>query len=607
MSAVSTLDDYLQSLRESVGDRPAVEVLASLTEVLSDGAVVLRDGRGDPVAAHRWHDLVAPPAHCRSAALLGIVHEALLGAAERKARGAHYTPPPVAHDLVAFVRRAAPVRDGGRWCDPAVGGGAFLLAAAASMERCEGVARADAARRVWGADIDPLAVWVARAALEVWAGEPLPELRGQLVVGDVLDVDGALWPSGGPPFDVIVGNPPFQSPLHRRNASADRRRAARRGPAQGVAAPYADAASRFLLAGLDLVPASGGVVALIQPQSTLSARDAAAARGEVARRGGLAGLWFARDAVFRAAVRVCAPVAVTGHRPPRVERATDAAVAPEASIDQPPIDAPWSTLVVDLLGVPPLPPRRGPSLRDLGVTATAGFRDEFYGLAAAAREALDRAGDDGDDADGGGRASGRLRVVTVGAIDVLGHSWGRRPIRLGGRRFLRPVVRPADAPPRVATWLEARRGPKLLVATQTAVLEVVVDVDGDLVGCTPVLEVRPPSALCWHVAAALSGPVASGWALAAGAGSARSVRALKLSASQLLDLPLPPLGDPHWAEAAERAEGIARARAGGQHVAIEQWSAFADAACRAYGADPERWVPWWLGRQNALTPQAAPC
>jgi hypothetical protein len=617
-AVVSPLDRYVAQVLASVEGRRAPGVLAALAEVLAEmvgaPAVRLRDVTGSLVRAEPVHEIVAPPAELRAPWLLGVVHEALITLDDRRRRGAHYTPPGVARDLVGLVLASTNLERTTTWCDPAVGGGAFLVAAADAIVDHEGVPRDAAAARVWGADVDELAVAVARCVLELWAGERVVGIDDRVVVADALgagvsaaDVSAhrlGVWPMvPRRGFDVVVGNPPFLSPLHRRNATqrADgAERVDRRAAAAHAATPYADASARFFALGLRLVAERDGVVGMIQPQSFLSARDSAPVRDEVLRRGGLAALWFARDDVFRAAVRVCAPVVVTGRRPAMVTRRVDVSFDEVAAIAAPFEGSSWSGLILDLLGVPPLPTRCGGTLRDLGATATAGFRDEFYGMAAAAR---DIAGMGERDVP----LEGALRVVTAGSIDVLGHGWGRRAVRLGGRRLVCPVVDPADTAPRVETWLRARRGSKLLVATQTKVLEAVVDIDGDLVGSTPVIEVRVVDALRWHVAAALSSPVATGWALAASAGGARSLTALKLSARQVLDLPLPPLGDAHWDDAAERAEAIALRRGAGAEVAVEVWEAFAEATCRAYRADPRVWVPWWIGRLPALTHRTAPC
>src|SRR5690606_36851438 len=52
----------------------------------------------------------------------------------------------------------------------------------------------------------------------------------------------------------------------------------------------------------------GGRVALVQPHSTLVARDAGRVRAELLARARLVGVWFSAERVFDAGVRVWAPV-----------------------------------------------------------------------------------------------------------------------------------------------------------------------------------------------------------------------------------------------------------------------------------------------------------
>ncbi|HYF47309.1 MAG TPA: N-6 DNA methylase, partial [Acidimicrobiales bacterium] len=99
-------------------------VLAGLARTL-----FLRDDvRGDEVALLDADgvDGFPPMPDSATSDLLGLAHEALLAPADRKARGAHYTPPALADRLVALTLPPRPERV----LDPACGGGAFLLASA---------------------------------------------------------------------------------------------------------------------------------------------------------------------------------------------------------------------------------------------------------------------------------------------------------------------------------------------------------------------------------------------------------------------------------------------------------------------------------------------
>src|SRR5690606_38646040 len=177
--------------------------------------------------------------------------------------------------------------------------------AAARALHAAGIPRDEVVRSlVWGADIDPVGVAAAEAALWLWAGERPPD--GRLVVADPLLADGDLWPATGE-FAAVVGNPPFQNQLGRataRSAADQRRLRARFGSAVRA---YTDTAWLFLLLGCELVR-PGGRVVMVEPQSVVAARDAEAVRRALDDRADLRDLWRDDKRIFAAAVRVCAPV-----------------------------------------------------------------------------------------------------------------------------------------------------------------------------------------------------------------------------------------------------------------------------------------------------------
>ncbi|MFP3901209.1 MAG: N-6 DNA methylase, partial [Acidimicrobiia bacterium] len=256
--------------------------------------------------------------------------EQVTGDERRRKTGLHVTPRWLADELVALgLDGAEPGRPGEppgaagpggvgglpAVCDPACGGGAFLLSAAEALA-ARGVARADVVRRaLWGADTDPVGLAAAEAALALWAGEPPPP--GRLVVADPLRSGAATWPDAPERgFDLVVGNPPFQNQLDRTTArrAADREALRRRFGAALRA--YTDTAWLFLLLGCEIAAPAGRVV-LVQPQSLVAARDAGVVRRALDDRARLRRLWVERQPVFGAAVRVCAPVLeVTGRAAP---------------------------------------------------------------------------------------------------------------------------------------------------------------------------------------------------------------------------------------------------------------------------------------------------
>ena len=174
-------------------------------------------------------------------------------------------------------------------------------------------------------------------------------------------------------------------------------------------------------------------------------------------------------------------------------------------------------------------------------TLTAGFRDEYYGLRGAVADDVD----------------GALRLVTSGLIDPLEPGWGRRPARFDRAKWSHPCVDVERVDPAIRAWVGARLVPKLLVASQTRTVEVIVDVEGATLPSTPVVSVEPnrgaPS--LWHLAAVLTSPVATAFVVERAAGSALSRDAVRVSAAGLAAFPLPgPSGV--WDAAAEAAEAM---------------------------------------------------
>ncbi len=524
-----------------------------------------------------------PPSRHAGPELLGLVHQALTAPADRRARGVHYTPRAVARLLVD--RTLAEVEPTAHRvpavCDPAVGGGAFLLAAAGALASRGLHPRLVVASCLFGVDLDPLAVAVSEAALALWAGDGRPPPEGRLLVGDGLGLAPPDW-DGAPleGFDAVVGNPPFLGQLNRataRGAGERRRATARFGPGRGA---YTDGAALFLLAALDLAR-PGGAVCLLQPESVLAARDAAGVRAVAAARGALRAMWLGGPGHFDAGVRVCAPVITVGGEPaaavevlgPAGELLGRAAPAPARA---------WAALLADAHGVPDVPALAvGGRLGDR-FGATAGFRDEYYGLAGHVVE--------WGDGNGGG-----LPLVTTGLVDPGICHWGRRTARFAGRAWDAPVVdRSALAgDTRLARWLRRVLVPKVVVAPQTKVGEAAVDESGTWVPSTPLIAVTGPPERLWHAAAALCGPVASAWAAREAAGTGLAADTIRLRAAQLLGAPIPPDGpDLDRAAAALRAASMATDGHAWRAAVLEAGAA----TCRAHRVTDEGLLAWWAGR-----------
>jgi hypothetical protein len=124
--------------------------------------------------------------------------------------------------------------------------------------------------------------------------------------------------------------------------------------------------------------------------------------------------------------------------------------------------------------------------------------------------------------------------------------------------------------------------PKVLVASQTRVIEAVADPDGSWLPCVPVVSVIPANTGdVRQIAALLTSPVASAWLAARSAGTGLSARALRVSAPVLGRLPMP---------AGELDAAVACLGSG-------DLAGCGSAVSRAYGLDDaagRELLDWWL-------------
>jgi hypothetical protein len=188
-------------------------------------------------------------------------------------------------------------------------------------------------------------------------------------------------------------------------------------------------------------------------------------------------------------------------------------------------------------------------------------------------------------------------LVTSGLIDWLACAWGRRPARFAKRTWRAPAVDLAHlerhGTPAARRWVERTRVPKILVATQTRVVEAAVDTGGAWVPSVPVVAVVPRDAAdLWRLAAALTSPAVTAWLLRRAPGTALARGALKVAAPNLLALPLP-ADRPAWDAAATAVRAFV---AGPSEEGRER---FLVAAARAYGT-PDSITSWWRARAGAL-------
>lgn len=553
----------------------------------------------------------------------------------RRQGGVHYTPRVLAEYLAARAIDAATASLGRpveSVCDPACGAGAFLVAAADRLHEI-GLDPVDiVSARLRGFDVDLSAVAVAREVLISWArmrvGDESLQVEPNIQLRDGLDPD--LIESSDS-YELVIGNPPFLSQL-RSDTSIDRQRMERLSEHLGGLDPYVDASALFL-ALASRSTAQGGIVSLIQPQSFLSVKGSQGVRDSLLEDCELVSIWSSAASFFKASVRVCAvTVRSVG------ERRTFAASEPspsavkvswggdrrsmsqvvDSSVDSPARGASWGPLLAESVGIPSVDtqplhtmwkgsvdpansstvPFADLRLGDIA-TATAGFRDEYYALVDSCVE--QNPGDMGDSSP---------RLVTVGMLSPFRSDWGSVTARIGGRQWTRPTVdtdRLDHASGRVARWAHRRMVPKVLVATQSRVVEAAADPDGRDVPLTPLIAVEPlpdwldrlpgatPQSGLWWIVAALSAPPVSAIALAANLGSGLSVQSLRWSAKSILDLSLPSEAQ-HWAAGAELAQQLSTVEQPERRALLEQFGRSMCLAYRVRNADAV--LDWWLERAS---------
>jgi len=597
----SSVDSIVEGLDE-FDDKPApAAVVAAAAQYLAQQAGASLHDAGLRLFAHRVSPATerlveaslsaAPLSSSEAPYLLGRLYERLLSPGDRRRTAAHLTSASVAQGLVSCTQFAPATRSPSRVLDPAVGGAAFLLAAA-SHQLAAGHDVEEIFDSLYGIDIDGGAVSVAEAALGLWliehghAPRPSPHLhQGDGLVDEL------------PIVDVVVGNPPFRNQLQRDSARSSARRSLLKERWGQLAGAYTDDAWLFVAAGLTAL--RDGTLVMIQPLSILSARHAEPVRRLVDTEHSLAGLWVPFAKVFDAAVDVCGVVIDAAApsapgKPASVKRWFGVDFEPRPELDttrgEP---AAWGPLASQMQGVPvaSFAHTSDRTLRDLAAT-TAGFRRQFYGLKPHVTERTPSQRDP------------ISRLVTVGMIDPLTLQWGRREFTFAGDRYSQPVLdldALAEQDPALMDWITERLRPKLLVATQTRVVETWADTEGAAVPATPVISVEPhdPSDL-WHVAAALNAPLVNAWLAGHSFGTALSISAIKFSAQDLASLPAP-TNRRAWDRAASLLQNScaeASSPAGG--FAVEGvLPQFADLMEQAYATTSDVSV-WWHERLSAV-------
>ncbi|MBN1460649.1 MAG: N-6 DNA methylase [Armatimonadetes bacterium] len=167
-----------------------------------------------------------------AAARLGRLCERLSARGrDRRESGSYYTPPWIADAIAEAVVRAViagrgmKTRDvtGLRLLDPAVGAGAFAVAAVEAVAKIMGegeegnaVRRAAAGNCLEGYDRDPLAVDACR--LSLWLATSRPRRYLKLPADAIVARDVTANPPDSQAYDIVLGNPPWGVKLQEARA-----------------------------------------------------------------------------------------------------------------------------------------------------------------------------------------------------------------------------------------------------------------------------------------------------------------------------------------------------------------------------------------------------
>ena len=143
---------------------------------------------------------------------LTSLYTTLLPGKERSSLGAFYTPAALTQRLLDLAAEGGVDWKTARVLDPASGGGAFLLEAAARMR--SGLAGSEPAfvlaqlgTRLSGMELDPHAAGLSQAALEIMLSDLA--LASGRDVPTFVKVCDTLEETPDPVYDLVVGNPPY--------------------------------------------------------------------------------------------------------------------------------------------------------------------------------------------------------------------------------------------------------------------------------------------------------------------------------------------------------------------------------------------------------------
>lgn len=542
------------------------------------------------------------------------LHEAQLDLeGKRKAQGSFYTPPEFASSLVGLALDRLemgvsfdPLQF--RVLDPACGNGVFLVEVVkALLERFEASPEVSVdeivSNCIFGTDIDEVAVQQCRASLmSLGCRESTWEkLAAHVVVADglllcdkivapQLDLFGESEPNwssmfpevfeNDPGFDLVVGNPPFLNQLETQTSRSVDYQAQMMERFGGNVRHLTNPSSLFLLAARKVASQSKSVVAMIQPLSFLAVRDSVVVRKELAEAGEVSDLWICREKVFDASVQVVSVVLRSWQERSSIEiwsgptRRRKGEISTESLLSET-----WSAALCTEIGFPRITFQSKGQISDLA-SVTADFRDQYYGVSTAVVELE--------------QSEESPCLITTAHINFASCEWGEREVRFNKQVFRFPRIQLDSLDEKMSAWAQSRLVPKVLLATQTKVLEVVVDERGVLLPSVPVLSILSNTENVWRVGAILSSPVLSLIAAQRHLGAGMSSEVLKLGAKDVANLPLP-VDLEAWDEASCLFKSLYGRTANDRDSAL--LLRFAEATLDAFQVKERREIlDWWISR-----------
>lgn len=369
----------------------------------------------------------------------------------RKNRGAFYTSYQTSRELASALLASLPAdARPQRVLDPACGTGVLLLAIAELL--ADRIPASEVSRALYGWDLDPVAVLLARVGLcEVLGAGDAALIARRVVWRD------ALLASRRARFDLLIANPPF---ANRIEGNVRRRHRIAMTGGDSMISGAADLSLAFMQLS-DRLTRDGGCIALILPLVGLNSDTGTRLREHMAERRGVRTLLLpGKEAFSDATALVNASCVVLGG-----ERRAETLIVDSRG------ETPRQSMAMVQGGNwwHPLHVQAGPQLMEkLGqhYEVVAGMTTgEAYRIQKLVCE-LEGPG---------------VRLLTSGCIDPDRNLWGQRATRYLGSDYLRPglpdTITTSLAPSLNRRLVRARR-PKLIVAGLSARPEAVLDESG---------------------------------------------------------------------------------------------------------------------------------